>query len=216
MIYEQFDLTVNPDKALLWEYDQAENLIALINAKKAWYGVNHELFWSEWASHIFNLTSLDEFGCTVWAIILGVTFQVQQESRLTSKAIGLDYTDAPNFDRSNFGSFDSYYVGLTLAQKQLVLKMRYRQLTSRGTLPEINSMLAYIFGTGNAYAVDNLNMTISVGFKAPDPDLYFVVTNYNLLPIPAGVGVTYSIFQRPSLGFDYTDALNFDRGTFGE
>lgn len=215
MNIEQFDLTVNPDKALLWEYDQAQNLIALINAKKAWYEQNHQNFWEEWFNNVFNLTTLNEFGCSVWAIILGVTFQIQQESRLTTDAIGLDYTDAPNFDRSNFGSYSAYFVGMTLEQKQLILRMRYRQLTSRGTLPEINSMLADIFGQHKAYAVDNLNMTISVGLLNPDPDLYWVLVNYNLLPIPAGVGVTYSIYQRPSLGFDYTDALNFDRGNFG-
>ena len=155
---EEFNAQVYPEKAILWQYEQADKIISLINAKKAWYKTNHEGFFQDWFYNAFDLNTLNDFGCSVWAIILGVTFQVKQASRRTSVAIGLDYTNALNFDRANFGSSETYFVGMTLEQKRLVLKMRYRQLTSRGTIPEINSMISDIFGPGNGYAIDNLSL----------------------------------------------------------
>ncbi|MEG7685973.1 DUF2612 domain-containing protein, partial [Listeria monocytogenes] len=72
------------------------------------------------------------------------------------------------------------------------LRLRYYQLVSRGTVPEINAFLKLMFGDqGLVYTIDNHDMTFVTYFFTfiPDAQTKFILYNYDLLPRPAGVGV---------------------------
>jgi hypothetical protein len=98
-----------------------------------------------------------------------------------------------NFNNGNFASLSSS--SLTTDQKRLVLQLRYFQLTTRGTIPEINEFFAYLFEPlGVAYVNDGYDMTARYVFEFPLPSaLEMVLTEYDLLPRPAGVKIDYVI-----------------------
>ena len=84
---QQFDYTVNLLQAILWQYDEATNLLSLINQKQAWYNQYQTEFWDDWQNYVFYLANPDLttntekqdlalFGLAVWSIILNVPLYV--------------------------------------------------------------------------------------------------------------------------------------------
>jgi hypothetical protein len=69
---EDFDFSVDLLQNLLWRNDEAATLQALMQAKQDWYAKNHQQFWDDWCTNVFNLDTANEFGLSVWAQILGV------------------------------------------------------------------------------------------------------------------------------------------------
>src|ERR1700733_14966336 len=68
---QQFDFSVNLLQAILWQYNDAINLQALLEAKDSWYFNNQTQFWNHWFNNVFNLATANDFGLAVWSIILG-------------------------------------------------------------------------------------------------------------------------------------------------
>jgi len=120
-----------------------------------------------------------------------------------------------NFNNGNFGSSQAG-VGLTLAQKRILLQLQYYKLISRCTVPEINERVAAILGEfGSVYVLDGNDMeftTYVFGFQ-PNSALQFVLENFNVLPRPAAVGIKFIISTRPAFGFGSFNQ-NFNNGTF--
>lgn len=120
-----------------------------------------------------------------------------------------------NFNRGNFGTSQAG-VGLTLAQKRILLQLQYYKLISRCTVPEINERVSAILGEqGSVYVLDSNNMqyiTYVFGFQ-PNSALQFILENFDVLPRPAGVGVRFIISTRPAFGFGSFNK-NFNNGTF--
>ena len=67
---QEFDFSVDLLRALLWQYEDATGLQALLRQKSEWYTVNQTAFWSNWERDVFDLTTANDFGCAVWGIIL--------------------------------------------------------------------------------------------------------------------------------------------------
>lgn len=120
-----------------------------------------------------------------------------------------------NFNRGNFAPSTSG-IKLTLAQKRLVLQLRYFQLVTRGAIPEINRFLNYVFADfGKVYVLDGLDMSINYVFTfLPPSQLRFVLESFDVLPRPAAVGVNYVVLVRDTFGFGPFHT-NFNRGNFG-
>lgn len=97
------------------------------------------------------------------------------------------------------------------------MQLRYFQLTSSGTVPETNRMLAYVFrGFGKAWLIDYHDMTQEYVFNFSVPyDLAYIFNNYDLLPRPAGVSSSWTSTTLVYFGFAAGD-YNFDNGIFGE
>jgi len=94
---------------------------------------------------------------------------------------------------------------LTTDQKRLVIRLRYAQLTTRPTLPNINRILSTVFTDfgGNAYVTDNHDMTIDYQFNFLIPSsLRLVLEKYDLLLRPSTVG--YNISETNVLVFNET------------
>jgi len=216
---QSFDYSVNLTQALLWQYNQAGNLQGIINAKQAWYDANQEQFWNDWFTNVFNLPTANDFGCAVWAQILNFPLFYNPPIDPASKpSWGFDYATSGcfNFDNGNFSDpTGTSSIYLTTAQRRIALQLRYFQLVTSGTVPEINRFLKYLFGSkGAAYLLDHGDMTQTYVFTFPlDANLLSVIEQYDLLPRPAGVSSTIIFASEVPFGFD-TYNQNFNNGAF--
>ncbi|QEG09505.1 hypothetical protein CPT_MyoSmar_056 [Serratia phage MyoSmar] len=59
-------------QVLKWMQNKAPAISSIINQKADWYRSNHEQFWENWKSDVFDLRTAKPFGLVVWCIILGV------------------------------------------------------------------------------------------------------------------------------------------------
>lgn len=211
---QAFDYSVNLLRALLWQYNDATRLQGLLERKQAWYDENHAAFWQAWVRDVFDLSTANDFGLSVWAIILDVPLGVNPTPDPVGKPLWAFGSLRENFNRGNFTS--STGIGLTTAQRRLILQLRYFQLVTRGTVPEINEFLIRIFSSdGPAYVVDNLDMTMTYvfGFALPS-DMELIFKEFDLLPRPAGVEVNYvTLAQGDGWGFGRFHT-NFTHGNF--
>ena len=206
MTQQEIDYAVDLMRAVLWQYDQAPALQSVLTQKSEWYGAEQEAFWAAWQATVFSLDTADAFGMVVWSKILGLPLSIILDPVRDKKPFGFSGQNE-NFFNSNFASSAGVLYTLTLEQKRLILKLRYIQLVSRGTVPEVNRFLADLFG--DAYVLDGLNMAYTVVFPvAPTDELRLIIEEFDLLPRPAGVKVNYVIAPKPSFGFGPLN-LNF-------
>lgn len=211
---QQFDHAVNLLQTILWEYDKAPNIKALLEAKQAWYDVNQKGFWEDFYTDIFDLRTANQFGLQVWSIILGQPIFIN--SRRNTKptwGFGQYYK---NFTRGNFSTTSGFSSPLPIETARVVLRLRYYQLTGSGTVPEINRILNDVFASyGKAYLIDNHDMSQTYIFQFALPsDLQYVFNNFDVLPRPAGVSSSYNVILGKSWGFDSNIHENFDNGNF--
>src|SRR3982751_5546613 len=137
---QPINLDVNLLQSILWQYENAPNLQAIVQGEQDWYNVNQIEFWQDFYDNIFNLKTCNDFGLTVWSIILRTPLfiYVQTDTRLTW---GFKQYHA-NFTRSNFASGAGGSIPLDTAVSRTILRLRYYQLTLVGAVPEINRMIA--------------------------------------------------------------------------
>jgi hypothetical protein len=215
---EFFDFSVNLLKCILWQYNEATTLQALLQSKQQWYNTNQENFWWNWYYNVFNLRTANDFGCNVWSIILDLPLFVSTPpTSLSAPIFGFDASFFKNFNRGNFGTSTGGTAGLSLQSKRYALQLRYFQLTTSGTVPEINRFMSYLFGQmGQVYLRDNHDMTQTYLFGFPIPaQLAFLFDNFDVLPRPAGVGSTYRSTSGIFFGFGPSwKRANFNRGNF--
>lgn len=216
---QEFDFSVDILQALLWRWNNAPNLTSLLMSKQTWYDENQTDFWNDWFTNVFDLTTANDFGCAVWAIILKIPLAVIAPPDYLTKPVWGFGTHHKNFNRGNFAIQKQTTLPLTLAQKRLVLQLRFLQLITRGTVTEINRDIATIFarnGFGSVYVLDGLDMTCDYVFTFVIPSaLNFVLLNYDILPRPAGVKLNIRTTVRSTFGFGSAH-MNFNRGNFGE
>ena len=215
MNIEKFDFSIDIMQALLWQHSDALNLQSILQQKQDWTNSNYTDFWTNWYNDVFNLDTANEFGLQVWAIVLGITLSPTSEGDSQGKPIFGFGAIHKNFRHGVFSSVRGTVFNLSTDQKRLVLKLRYRQLTSRGSVPEINQMLAELFVSG-AWVLDPGDMTfVTYVFpRALDTATRFILDTYDLLPRPAGVGVQYRIDAKVDWGFGIYHK-NFSNGIFG-
>lgn len=188
---QEFDFSVDLLRSIIWQYDSATNLQSLIEQKQAWYDVNQRDFWQNWIINVYDLRTANDFGLAVWSIILGQSIftNFPQPTSLVYWGFG---ADNQNFMNGNFASLNGGSSTYTTSTARLLLRLRYFQLTSSGTVPETNRMLKYLFADyGNAYLVDNLDMTQTYMFEFVIPaEISYMLNNTDVLPRPAGVKST--------------------------
>ena len=212
---QSFDFSVDLLQAILWQYDGAQRLLTLADRKTTWYAENQTAFWSDWLRDVFNIDTATDFGLAVWARILNVPLVASVPATEDRPAFGFG-TYNRNFFDGTFGQDTSAVVDLTTDQKRLVLRLRYAQLTSRGTVPEVNALLARLFGDqGPVYVLDGLDMTAVYVFTfQPPASVLFVLETFDLLPRPAGVDTSIIVTPAESFGFA-PYYLNLENSNFG-
>lgn len=214
---QAFDYSVNLLQAILWQYNDATRLQSLLESKDGWYFVNQTEFWSDWCRDVFDLQTANDFGLSVWSIILNIPIIIVITPPPDGDpAWGFDDTHL-NFNNGNFRSSSDGGYTLTTEQARTVLRMRYYQITSRGTIPDINRFMAILFkDQGSVYAIDGYDMTMTYVFTFVIPSqLTFIFDAYNILPRPAGVKVDYLVLVDTPWGLGEFNE-NFDNGSFLE
>ncbi len=202
-------------QAVLWQYEQAEKIKELTLRREAWLRENHLDFWEAWYRDVFNLDTANEFGLAVWARILDAPLDFVNSDQPGKVPFGFGAFNK-NFNNGNFAQQAGSTQGLTTSQKRIVLKLRYAQITSRCTVPDINKALAGVFGAGNAYVLDPQDMSFAVfvfDFQ-PDSSLQLVLEKFDILPRPSAVGARWIVAARPVFGFGPYN-LNFNNATLG-
>lgn len=213
---QEFDYSVNLLQAILWEYNNAVNLQALLQAKHTWYLDNQSDFWESWYTDVFNLATANQFGLVVWGIILGLPLYVNTAPPVDVPTFGFDgsISGFVNFDNGILIDQSGSTEMLPIATQRIALQMRYFQITGSGTVPETNRMLKYVFnGYGKAWIRDNHDMTQTYVFDFPLTwDLQYLFSNYDILPRPAGVASLYEDATLVYFGFNGSGGVNFNNG----
>jgi hypothetical protein len=209
---QQFDFSVDLLRAILWQYNDAGRLQSLFSSKAQWYAEAQAGFWEDWAQDVFDLTTANEFGLSVWGVILDVPLSYGLPSSGARPVFGFgDFNQ--NFENGTFGRDAAGVAGLTIDQKRLVLRLRYYQLISDGTVPHINYVLREVFGMGRV--LDSYDMTATYIFEtALGSGVLAVLQEFDLLPRPAGVEIDILIDPTNVFGFD-PYYQNFGNGGFG-
>jgi hypothetical protein len=217
MRIQPFDFSVDLLQALLWQYNDATRLQTLLSRKQQWYDENQRDFWEDWTRDVFDLRTANDFGLAVWGAILDLPLVSSTTGSGAREVFGFGSYNANFFGPSGFGRDNDGTLGLTTEQKRLALRLRFFQLVTDGTVWDANNFLAALFGDqGNVYVLDNLDMTITYVFTfQPTPQVLFVLEQFDLLPRPAGVGVTVLVNPGDSFGFD-PYYLNFGNGSFSK
>lgn len=183
---QALDLSVDLLRVLLWQYNDAARLQALLQKKQDWYNAAQSGFWQDWIADVFDLRTANDFGLAVWAVLLNVKLVTGSQVDPPGKPLFGFATDSENFTNGNFSS--SSAVVLTTAQKRTLLRLRYFQLVTRGAAPEVNDFLTLIFGPG-VYVNDSNKMAIAYVFPPGvlTSAVELLLTSYDVLPRPAGV-----------------------------
>lgn len=60
-------------KVVLWQYDKAWRLLSILDMMKKYYDAAVTHFWDNWRLHVLDIDHCDDFGASVWGILLGVS-----------------------------------------------------------------------------------------------------------------------------------------------
>jgi hypothetical protein len=196
-------------QVVLWQYNNAPNITGLIMAKQNWYEQYQDAFWSNWEANVFSLVSANDFGCIVWAIILGFPLGPFLNATPSYLSFGFNAYHL-NFNNSNFAPATGGSANLTTAQKILVLRLRYYQITGRATKQYPNQVLAELFGEGVIYIVDNGNMTATVHYNnvLVPSNLITAIQNYDLIIRATAVTFTFTGFAPATVTTVWQAAYN--------
>ena len=213
MNIQQFNFDVDLLKVILWQYNEDEKLLALLEKKQEWYKKNQTNFWKDWYKNVFNLDTANDFGLAVWAIILDVPlfFDIAPSDE-NSPAFGFS-ENYQNFENGNFISTKTTTVNLSTDQKRLILKLRYFKLSSNCTIDNINKFLSHLFK--KAYIIDrqDMNFVIYIDDNEISAESKFILENFDLIPRPAGVGMKIIYSREDLFGFG-ENYQNFENGVF--
>lgn len=233
---QQFDYSVDVLQAILWQYDNAPNIKALLTSKQNWYNTYQTQFWQDWYTNVFNLYTANLFGLSVWSYILDLPLFVESTPDEPGKplwgfnAYNPSYPTLENtYFNFGFGNFSSRNGDITLTEQEqrLILLIRAYQITSSGNIWDINAFFEYLFTHDSDYAgdmitvLDGLDMTMTYVFNWDvSYPLRWVLVNYDILPRPAGVGLKYVVLPVPGAYFGFNTIpsengyLNFGNGNF--
>lgn len=189
------DFSIDLRKCILWQYDKAQKLSALITKKQDWYNQNVGRFITDFARNVLNIDTANEFGLSVWG-----------------KLLGLDRTVV-------FIGGETHY--LTTEQYRFLLKGQIMKFNMQYvSVPEINKYLRAIFNledNSEAFVRDNFDMTITYTITKNMGILQEEITQllnyYDFLPRPTGVGINIVLSYEGYFGFE---GAGTNRGGFAD
>lgn len=215
MNIQTFNYSLQIDDSLVWQYNEATALQTLIEGKQNWYNLNVSQFWENWYNDVFNLATANEFGLSVWSIILNLPLFLIPDSDEGHLIWGYGQY-RKNYNNGNFKASNSPII-LTIEEQRLVLQLRYFQLTTRGSAPDVNAFYKIVFEPfGTVYMLDTLLMKIKYIFLfTPSANLLRAFQEYDLLARSQGVGIKYWFSNRATWGFG-PFRKNYNNGNFGD
>jgi len=213
MKVQAFDFSIDVIRSLLWRHNEAENLQAILQNKQAAMDELNQDFWESWFDDVFNLDTANSFGLSVWSIILDISLTVGSGTpEIPNSNFGFG-SFRKNFNNGNFTNVGD--VVISDDDARILLKLRYYQLVTRGTIPECNKIVADVFSDfGLVFALDGYDMTMAYIFEQDPPlNIKRLLEDYDLLPRPSGVGVRVVYAPNSAFGFGGF-RKNFNNGNF--
>lgn len=162
------NFTIDTSYCHIWQYDNAENLSALLTAEESFSTNYISEFWENWVRDVFTIKTANSFGLELWGKNLSVS--------------------RPSWDNNgNIEPFDD-------EMYRLLLLDRVSKFFMRGSVPEINKYISFVFPDKPIFVYDGLDMTITIFmyFDATAKDLA-VMQSPGFIPVPAGVEVKYYV-----------------------
>lgn len=161
-------------RANIWQYDNADAWLSLIESKQEWYSQWFDGFWRDWYTQIFRLeidysssslthTYTSLFGCVVWAIILDFPLEPilvpREGAKMPWSFENIGTVPIEGVSRENFGPVEdpavsglggnftasNNPVALSLLEKVQVLKLVYYGYIGNQSVPYINRALKDVF-----------------------------------------------------------------------
>lgn len=83
-------VTQELDKTILWQYDNAENLIAIIDMMKEFHVESTQKLWDSWPSDVVDIDTASDFGLAIWGNLLGVPRFILDNGDGTTTVISTD------------------------------------------------------------------------------------------------------------------------------
>jgi hypothetical protein len=208
----------NPLNRIDWQRSNAEDLKAWFSKIAEWYQVNHCDFWDNYLKDIFDLRTCNDFGLSVWAIILDEpTFGVTKPSDKVAWGFGIKKA---NFNNGNFGVNSDAGYNFTTEEARILLLIKAFILHMSGSVHGddvigINESLERIFGQGAIVCIDNRDMSFTYIVNSNEvKSLVVELYSRDLLPSPTGIEIKLVLDgQAKQWGFGSKRA-NFNNGSF--
>lgn len=210
-----YNCTLDITTALDWQRSKADIVQKLVNNQQAWLQKNHCDFWNDWVKDVFTLDTANDFGLSVWSIILDEPLYGYSEAIDGDETFGFA-SDNENFYNGSFAVETGYSYDLTLEQKRIILKLKaYKVLAMGGGVKDINESLANILGDDVLICLDTLRMSYIYVLKNNDYiTIAQILRDRDLLPRP--IAVEASVIRSTeggTIGFA-DDYENFYNGNF--
>jgi len=191
---QSYDTKIDLLRHIPWQYDKATKLKKILQDKQDNYQKYVIDFIDDLYTNFYNIDTANSFGLRLWEIILNIDFTVQPAPPRTNNIFGFGSFNS-NFFNSNFAPVVGEDNSLSIELKRLVVKLKYQSYFAPSSIVEINRVAKIVLGN-NSYAIDNMNMSVTVYVERATASAtrYNAMIDYNLLPIPAGVGVNYVWF----------------------
>lgn len=103
MRVQAFDYSIDLLQAILWQYNDAVKLQSLLEQKQTWYDEQYSEFWEAWYRDVFDLRTANDFGLSVWAILLNIPLTITSGQEPSSNIWG--FGPYPTFTRASSGSY---------------------------------------------------------------------------------------------------------------
>lgn len=176
----------------LWQYDKAEKLVKLMQAKENFYKINVSGFFDDYYENIFNINTADTFGLELWGRFFGVS--------------------RPHYYDEDLGQ----EIFFTDDQYRTVIKGRVMLMNSNCSIPSINAYTEYLFPGKIVYTFDYQDMSLRMVFYYnPSLKERAIINLPGFLPRPAGVDINYVIIPPDEVfGFEGSLLSNFDNSVF--
>jgi hypothetical protein len=174
------------------EYANSPTIVSLIESFNDWLDPNANI--DEFYDLVWNLDTAQGYGLDVWARIVGVGRVLNVATGEFFGFTGPSGASGDPYDQSPFYSGQATTSNFALSDdgfRVLILAKALANITD-GSIPSINKILMTLFpGRGNAYVVDNADMTMIYHFEfILTPVEAAIVSQSGALPKPAGVAAT--------------------------
>lgn len=182
-----------------WQRSNATKFRKLVERQKAWMQTYHVDFWNDWVVNVFNLNTADEFGLSVWAIILNEAVYGTQD------ASGSDYDawgygeNRKNYGNGNYGTNNGTGYNFTVDEARILLLMKAYCMHMSGFISagdndeygflSVNPAMKRIWGEGNCVCYDNRDMTLTYYVSTDYMTLAQQVLDRDLFPCPSGMSI---------------------------
>lgn len=214
---DPYKCEINLLTALDWQRSAADIVRQFVQNEQDWMQVNHCDFWNDWQKDVFTLSTANDFGLSVWSIILDEDiFGYQGSSPEDYPNWGFGDDDENFFDGS-FASENAITYEFTTDQKRIILQLKaFKVLAMGGPIIQTNTAMANIFGNDVILAFDNFDMSyVYQLLDSTISDFIVEINKRDLLPRPIGIEISeIRIVTTATFGFAEFDENFFDGNFF--